>query len=136
MPAFQHQLYLGEAILLVPDYVIRIDRLVLTSTWTTADGYACRFFRRVFLAGLSPSSCSIECIFKRFKTGSADQSAVALVQGWMVILLNLSCLRAIVFIHFWDEEQLCLVVESGLLLSFSPFCFLFPFPSIKSQLCS
>ncbi len=120
-------MYLGEAILLVPDYVIRIDRLVLTSMWTTADGYACRFFRRAFLSGLPPAPLSIECIFKRFKAGSAYQSAVALVQGWMVILLNLSCLRAIVFIHFWDEEQLCLVVESGLLLSFFPFCFLFPF---------
>ncbi len=33
---------------------------------------------------------------------------------------------------YGDEEQLCLVVESGLLLSFFPFCFLFPFLSIKS----
>lgn len=89
--AFQYGTYLTEAILLVPDHVVGIDRRIEAVFRATADGDACRLHHQAILCRVPPAPAPGECILSRSQAYAAQHPSVALPQGWMAILLNLIC---------------------------------------------
>ena len=95
----QHGLYVAQAVLLVPDDVGFIDCRVASILRATADGNDTRFHRRTFLSRVPPAPLAREGILQRPEACAAQHHAVALPQGWMVLLLNLSRFDGIVSIR-------------------------------------
>lgn len=105
---------------IVPNHVVGINRRVTAIFRATADGNVCRFCRRAILCRVPPASVPGECILNRLEASPAQHHAIALPQGWMVILLNLIRADGIVPMIVVGKRKSCMwQTNKGLPLLFS-----------------